>query len=280
MHMIWPWQDRNRSFSPLKAVTFVCLFLPGLWIAYYVVIGEFGAVPLAGMTFWSGVWATAFLLIALAITPAISILRWNRLLVIRRMIGVTGFVYTIAHIFIYFALRFWNFVSIVTEMATRISLILALISTIGLFALTATSLDSSVKSMGPRWQRLHNIVYWVTGLALIHFLLSPDIYMQQYLLAGMFFWLMIWRLLRRRGADTNAAILTVLAVATSLVTALLEAGWIWVYQGFDPVQTLSANFDLDIGISAAWYNLAFGLVIALLAAIRRPPGAMRTAADR
>src|SRR5262245_15281887 len=163
--MIWPWQDRNGQFSYLKGIVFAAMFLPGLWIVYAVATRDFGATPLAGMTFWSGVWATAFLLFALAVTPAVAILRWNRLLLLRRMLGVAGFVYTVAHIFIYFALRFWDFASIGYEIVTRISLIIAVVSTVGLIALTATSLDSAVRRMGAYgWQRLHNIVYALTAL--------------------------------------------------------------------------------------------------------------------
>jgi len=74
-------------------------------------------------------------------------------------------------------LRFWNFASIAHEMMTRISLILATIATIGLIALGATSLDVAVRRMGARgWQRLHNAIYVTAALALIHYLLSPDIY--------------------------------------------------------------------------------------------------------
>src|SRR5215813_10677420 len=130
MHLIWPWQDRNRRFSWLKATAFALTFLPPIWLAHAVAIEMFGLFPLAGMTYWSGVWATAFLLIALAVTPAATILRWPFLIVIRRMVGVTGLVYTIAHLIIYFALRMWDFAVIANEMATRISLIVATVSTL------------------------------------------------------------------------------------------------------------------------------------------------------
>jgi sulfoxide reductase heme-binding subunit YedZ len=248
------------------------MFVPAIWLYYQVATRQFGAVPLAGMTYWSGVWATAILLLALAVTPAISIVRWSRLILVRRMIGVTALVYTFAHILIYFALRFWDFMSIVNEMATRLSLIVATVSTLGLIALGATSLDAAVQRMGAdRWQRLHNTVYVLTALALVHFLLSPGIYAEQYLLSGMFFWLMVWRLLNRYGLGTDARALAVLALASCLFTAILEAGWIWLYQGFEPVGTLTANFSLDLGVSAAWRNLAAGLLIALAAAVRRTP---------
>jgi DMSO/TMAO reductase YedYZ heme-binding membrane subunit len=38
---------------------------------------------------------------------------------VRRNIGVSALAYTVGHLFIYFALRFWNFASIAHEMLTR-----------------------------------------------------------------------------------------------------------------------------------------------------------------
>jgi methionine sulfoxide reductase heme-binding subunit len=267
--MKWPWADRNGRFSPLKAGVFAALFAPGIWLVQQVQTGAFGAIPLAGMTYWSGVWATAVLLLTLVVTPAGTILRFGRLIVVRRMIGVAALAYTVAHLFIYFALRLWNFPSIAGEMVTRPTLVIATLSTLGLAALGATSIDAAIRIMGDGWQRLHNTVYFFTALALIHYLLSPGIFSEQYLLSGMFFWLMAWRFLNSKGLGTNAPVLAVLAVATCFFTALLEAGWIWIYQGFEPIGTLWQNFSLDLGLSAAWRNLAAGLAIAAAALFRR-----------
>src|SRR5215472_15614677 len=104
--LVWPWLDRQRRFSWLKASTFALMFAPAIWLIHQVATGQFGPVPLGGMTYWSGVWATALLLLALAITPAVTIFGWGRLVIVRRMIGVSALAYTVAHIFIYFALRF------------------------------------------------------------------------------------------------------------------------------------------------------------------------------
>jgi sulfoxide reductase heme-binding subunit YedZ len=246
------------------------MFMPAIWMLYQLGTGEFGPIPRGPMTYWSGVWATAILLLALAITPASTIFRWHQLIIVRRMIGVTALVYTIAHIIIYFALRLWDFAFIANEMVTRLSLIVAAVSTIGLIPLGATSLDAAVQRMRPKsWQRLHNTVYVVTALALIHYLLSPGIFSEQYVMSGMFFWLMDWRVLNRRrlGADVRA--LALLAVASCLFTALLEAGWIWVYHGYEPSGTLVDNFTLVLGISPAWQILALGLLIAVAAFTKR-----------
>lgn len=272
MQLIWPWQDRKLGFSRLKAITFAAMFVPGASLLYWYATGQFGRFAIAGLTYWSGVWATWLVLLALAVTPAMAIFRWNRLVLVRRMVGVTALVYTIVHLFIYFALRFWDFSSIAYEMATRVSLIVATISTLGLAALGATSLDEAVRRMGAKdWQRLHNTVYVFSLLAIIHYLLSPGVYSSQYTMSGIFLWLMAWRVLNRKGRGTDPFVLAVLAVAVSLFTAAFEAAWCWVYQEFDPYDTLANNFSLILGVSPAWMNLALGLAVALAAAARQTP---------
>jgi len=247
------------------------MFAPAIWLIDQYRTGEFGPVPMGGLTYWSGLWATALLLLALAITPAVTILRFGRLIIVRRMIGVTALVYTIAHIIIYFALRLWDFSRIGREMVTRPSLVLATVATLGLIALGATSLDTMVERMGARgWQWLHNTVYAVTALALVHYLLSPGIFPDQYLTSGMFFWLMSWRLLARHRLGADAFALAALAIVSTLFTALLEVGWVWAYHGYDPAGTLGANFSLELGVPAAWKMLVLGLAIALVAALRHP----------
>jgi methionine sulfoxide reductase heme-binding subunit len=171
--LIWPWQDRKHRFSWLKASTLALMFVPAIWIVHQVGTGQFGPVSLGGMTYWSGLWATALLLLALAITPASTIFRWRQLIIVRRMIGVTALAYTFAHIVIYFALRFWNFASIAHEMATRFSLTVASVATIGLIALGATSLDAAIRQMGAKGSQAPPIRAYDTHLGSAAQAISP-----------------------------------------------------------------------------------------------------------
>jgi sulfoxide reductase heme-binding subunit YedZ len=264
--MIWPWHDRQQGFSWLKAGTFVLMFAPAISMLHDLATSQFGPVPLGGLTYWSGLWATALLLLALAVTPAVTIFRWRRLIIVRRMIGVTALAYAVAHIFIYFALRFWNFAFIAHEIVTRLSLIVATVSTIGLIALGATSVDAAVRHMGAKgWQQLHSAVYVVTALALLHYLLSPGLFPDQFLLSGMFFWLMAWRVLERHEHGTSAGVLALLAVASCLFTAGLEVGCIWAFRGYALSEIFSIYFTTILGIPPAWTILALGLLIAVAA---------------
>src|SRR5262249_17329399 len=165
---------------------------------YQVLTGDYGIpilpIALGGMVYWSGVWATVVLLAALAVTPALTVLRWPVLVDVRRMVGVTALVYSIAHIVIYFAMRNWNFATILNETVTRLTLAVATVSTIGLIVLGVTSLDAAIKRMGVKgWQRLHNTNYVISGLAVLHVILARGTYPEQYVLTGAFVWLIGWR---------------------------------------------------------------------------------------
>jgi methionine sulfoxide reductase heme-binding subunit len=275
VQLIWPWQDRNRRFSWLKASTFALMLFPAIRTAYLVGIGDYGtpwSMTLGGLTYWSGVWATVILLMVLAVTPAATIFRWPALIDVRRMIGVTALVYTVVHMVIYFALRRWDFAFIANDMTTRLTLILATLSTIGLIVLGATSVDAAIRYMGAKnWQRLHTTNYVISALAILHVVLARGTYPEQYMLTGIFFWLMAWRVLAHYGLGANAKALAMLAVASCLVAAFLEAGFLWGRRGFDVLGTLRANFSLavwDYEYPPVWQVLAFGLVIVLGAAAR------------
>jgi sulfoxide reductase heme-binding subunit YedZ len=282
MRLIWPWQDRQRRFSWLKASAFALVMLPGIRLTYQTAAGEFGLLAMAfgGLTYWSGVWATVVLLMALAVTPIIVVFRWPALVDVRRMIGVMALIYTIAHIIFFFALRSWNFEKIGIETVTRLTLFVATLSTIGLSVLAATSLDAAIRRMGAKgWQRLHNTNYIISALALLHVVLARGTYAEQYLLCGLFVWLMLWRVLYRYKLGSDAKALIALAVFCCLFTAFLEAGFMWGRRGYDVMGTLHINFmwaPVEIGIQPPWQVLAFGLVFAL-AAMARAALRVRTA---
>jgi|KBSMisStandDraft_5_1062788.scaffolds.fasta_scaffold69924_2 sulfoxide reductase heme-binding subunit YedZ len=274
MRLIWPWQDRQRRFSWLKASAFALVLLPGIRLTYQTATGEFGLMAMAygGLTYWSGVWATVVLLMALAVTPIIVVFRWPALIDVRRMIGVMALIYTIAHIILFFGLRSWNFEKIGIETVTRLTIFVATLSTIGLIVLGATSLDAAIRRMGSKgWQRLHNTNYIISALALLHVVLARGTYAEQYLLCGLFVWLMLWRLLDRYRLGSDVKALIAIAVFCCLFTAFLEAGFMWGRRGYDVIGTLRINFmfaPAEIGVQPPWQVLAFGLVFAFGAMVR------------
>lgn len=259
-----PWRDRNGDVSTLKALTFVVMFYPAAWCLYHLAVGGFGPLPLVGLIYWSGIWATGLLLAALAVTPISRIFTWRRLVVVRRMIGVAALAYTAGHVVIYTVLYKMDLEFLARDVLSRPTLVVASLSTLGLLVLGATSFDGAVRRMGgARWKRMHRTNYVLTGLAILHFLLSPGIFSMQYVFVGVFIWLMAWRWLDRRSRGTDPVVLVLLALTVSLGTMLIEAGWLWAFHGADPVETLSDNLTLILGVTAGWWVLALGLTVAL-----------------
>ena len=266
-----PWNDRSGRVSVLKSVTLVLLFYPAGWMLYHWQQGEW-LIPQASLTYWSGVWALVVLLATLAVTPLRRILRWNRLLRIRRMLGVAALIYTVAHMIIYFWLRFWDASFILTEMATRLTLIVATVSFLGLVALGVTSFDAAIKQMGARnWDRLHRLTYIFTGLAVFHFLLSPGASAGlPFLMVGVYAWLMAWRYLAARGLGESVPALAALGAATTVLTVALEAIWPAIFFDMNPLISLGFNFSLVLGVSPGWKMLGLSAAVVLgLALVRR-----------
>ena len=96
---------------------------------------------------------------------------------------------------------------------------------------------------------------------------SPDIYAEQYLVSGIYFWLLSWRVLSRRGLGTDTRALVALAAVSCLFTALLEAGWLWARHGYGPVATLNLNFAPIEDLSPASKVLVLGLLAAFTAGV-------------
>ena len=107
-------------------------------------------------------------------------------------------------------------------------------------------------------------------MAILHVVLARGTYPEQYLLTGIFVWLMAWRMLDRYGQGADGRALAMLAVASCLFTALLEAGFLWARRGYELSETLGQQFhprSWRWASRPAWQVLGFGLVVALAAAV-------------
>jgi methionine sulfoxide reductase heme-binding subunit len=139
------WRDRSDRISVLRVVTLICLFSPLGKAIYDSDTIKLDARPITNLIHRTGDWALIFLLVALAVRPLSRILRFNRLLDVRRMIGVGAFAYAAAHFTLYtFDLNFdWR--EIAREIVHRNRLTLGFVALLGLTALTATSTDGMLR---------------------------------------------------------------------------------------------------------------------------------------
>ena len=160
---------KDTRFS--KLVLFVNALVPlGLlfWDAYH---RNVGANPLEFVTRTTGMLTLVFLFLTLAVTPVRKITGLNWLIKFRRMLGLFAFFYGSLHLLTYIWFdRFFNFRSIVSDVAQRPFIAVGMAAFFLMLPLAITSTNKMIKRLGgKRWGRLHRLVYLAGPAGVIHF---------------------------------------------------------------------------------------------------------------
>lgn len=263
-----PWRDRSGRVSALKIVALIASVAPAFWLVLRLVFGDLGARPVHDALLATGLWSVRFLLLSLAVTPARLVFDAPRLTLIRRILGLTGAAYAFAHLVLYAVDENLKWSFILQQMFGPFFLLIGTISLIFLAMLAATSTDAALRRMGALWRKLHLLAYAAIFLALWHFALAQKLDVGPAVLpAGMFLWLMTWRLLPHAW-QKRPSLLAVLGVGSAVGTAGLEALWYGLATGVSPVLVLKGQFSLQAGLTPAWWVGLVGLGIAAAAAFR------------
>ena len=272
----FPWLDRSGRLSTLKLLVFVALFLPAVWVAVQYDLGWLKTNNVKSLVHEMGLWAIRILLVSLAITPLRRIGQWNKLLAVRRMLGVAVLFYGLAHFALYIAEEHFDIGVVASEILLRFYLTVGFVTLLALAVLGATSTDAMIRRIGgAKWNRLHVLVYPIAILALLHYMLQTKLDVSApLLLVGLFLLEMGWRLLQRFRRGESLAALSALAVAAAILTALFEAGWYQFRNGIDAMEVLGANLSFDDGPRPVWFVLLAGLILVVLR-LARPLWARR-----
>jgi sulfoxide reductase heme-binding subunit YedZ len=265
------WRDRRGRISALRIATLLFLLLPLAKAAIEAGDIVHGARPLNEMIHRAGFWALVFLGVTLAVTPFRRIFRYGNLIDVRRMLGVGTFCYIAAHLALFFADQSYDVGKFIHEITHRVYLIIGAIAWLGLATLAATSTDGMVRRLGGlRWRRLHQAIYAIALLALIHYFqqTKADVTVPTFA-AGLFLWLIAYRVLAwwRDSSELSTLSLFGLAIGVSVVTFLGEAIGIAIAFHVSPVRVLGTIFDFDAGIRPGWQVLAAGLAVTVVDAV-------------
>lgn len=253
----------------LRLATLIGLCLPALELAWRWYGDELGPRPVTVATHATGDWAVIFLMLSLAMTPLRATLDWAPLVHVRRRIGVAAALYAVAHLLIYVLDQKWNLLVVATEIAKRFYLTIGFVALLALVALAVTSTNSWQKRMKRNWKRLHWLIYPAALLAIVHFFIQSKVKIgEAAFTAGLFAWLMLWRVLPPR-LRTSLAGLLLLAAAATLTTVVFEAAWYGLVNKIDPVRVLAANIDPDLAPRPALKVLIASIAVIVLVAARR-----------
>jgi sulfoxide reductase heme-binding subunit YedZ len=280
------WRDRRGQISPLRIAALALLLLPLALAAWNAEAIAAGARPVNDLIHRAGFWALMFLIITLAVTPLRRVTRFGQLLDIRRMLGVGVFCYAALHISLYVVDQMFDLGKVASEIVHRVYLVIGFTALTGLAVLAATSTDGMVRRLGgSRWQRLHQIVYVIAFLALIHYFqqTKADVSAPT-LVAGLFALLMCYRIaVRRIRGELSSAGIAILSVVVAALTLLAQSIGVALVFQVSPLVVLQTAFtfyfDFDLEslpdaleslvanlqmLNPAWLVLAAGLIVAAL----------------
>jgi methionine sulfoxide reductase heme-binding subunit len=156
----------------LKTTVFGACLIPLVVLAWQALTNSLGANPIDEITDQTGIWTLRLLLITLAVTPIRRLTGYNRLIRLRRMLGLLAFFYGSLHFLTYIWLdQFFVVEDIFADVRDRPFITVGFTSFVLLIPLAATSTAAMIKRLGGKWwQRLHRLVYAIAIGGVVHYL--------------------------------------------------------------------------------------------------------------
>jgi methionine sulfoxide reductase heme-binding subunit len=170
----------------LKIGVFGACLVPLAVLGGQALTHNLGANPIDEITDQTGIWTLRMLLITLAVTPARRLTGWNRLIQLRRMLGLFAFFYGSLHFITYIWLdQFFAIEEIIADVMERPFITVGFASFVLLIPLAVTSTTAMIKRLGGKWwQRLHRLAYAIAIGGVVHYLWLVKADIQQPLLYG------------------------------------------------------------------------------------------------
>ncbi len=128
------------------------------------------ANPIQAMEQRTGRHAITLLVLSLACTPLNNLFGWRELLKRRRALGLYAFLYATLHVIIFVDLDYglaWSL--IVQTIIEKPYILVGVVSFLMLIPLAFTSFDIWKKRLGKNWKRLHQMIYLIAPLVVLHY---------------------------------------------------------------------------------------------------------------
>ena len=193
--------QRFLRLSSAKPIVLLFGLVPFAWLFWGAATDALGANPAEFLSRATGDWTLRFLCLTLALTPLRQFLGWPELARFRRMLGLLTYFYALLHLLCYSWLDMgFDWADTVRDMTKRPFIWLGFGAFVLLTLLAATSLNRAVRWLGSkRWQRLHQSVYVVAALSLLHFFwmrAGKNNFTEVWIYAGVISVLLGWRVRR------------------------------------------------------------------------------------
>jgi sulfoxide reductase heme-binding subunit YedZ len=172
---------RSSYAKPLAHLLCLVPFAVLLWAAFD---DGLGANPVERLTHETGQWTLRFLLLTLSMTPLrqwTGLAAWIRF---RRLLGLYTFFYLACHFMIWFiADHSLDVIAMGEDIIKRPYITLGFSALLLMLPLAITSNQAMIRRLGKKWKSLHQLVYLILSLGVLHFIwlvkadyLEPTIY--------------------------------------------------------------------------------------------------------
>jgi sulfoxide reductase heme-binding subunit YedZ len=161
---------KTPRYTPLQIVMHLGALFPLARLLFDLAAGGLSPNPIQDFEQRTGRAAVTLLLLSLACTPLNTLFGWRELLLRRRALGLYAFLYAAIHVLVFIDLDYGLDWKLILEAVVQKRFILAgAIAFLLLLPLAVTSFDYWVKRLRRNWKRLHQVVYIVGPLVILHF---------------------------------------------------------------------------------------------------------------
>ena len=143
---------------------------PIVWLTAGFFRGTLGVLPVDTIILVEGRWTLVFLLATLAVTPIRRLTGWNRIIRIRRLLGLFAFFHACVHFLAYAGIdQLFAIGYIIEDVLDRRYITAGFAALLLLIPLAVTSTKGWIRRLGKRWARLHRLAYLSASLGVLHF---------------------------------------------------------------------------------------------------------------
>lgn len=189
--------NRTKLFWA-KLIIWVLAVIPGLRLVYLGISDGLGANPVEFIERSTGSWSLIFLMITLSVSPLQSLLKQPWISGTRRLLGLWMLTYAVLHLTAYLWFDFaFEWPDIFKDIVKHPYVFVGVLAFILTIILGITSNQIAMRTLKKKWKPLHQLVYIIAILGLLHFwwLVKKDV-TEPVIFTIVFLVLMSFRLLK------------------------------------------------------------------------------------
>ncbi len=161
----------KQHINRVKGLVWLLALMPLARLIYLGVQDDLSANPIEFIEHSTGTWSLVFLLLSLSMTPIRLLMQQVWQIQIRRLLGLWMFFYACLHFVTYIWLDFGFLLDdIFKDVVKHPRILVGFIAFVLTIPLAATSNQYMMRNLKGNWKKLHQSVYLIAVLVILHFL--------------------------------------------------------------------------------------------------------------